>query len=559
MRNSRDKWVFLTNTNRKALSIGDIKYWKSNLHKILKIGTEFEFNLPESSGSCKGNNTACPCKNMKSSSCWQKCYYEVNCKKEKNKNTCKNVKADCKSKKCVDCVKFSFSCATIFCTNFLSNCFACDEFAVECGTCKFRFDPTTNPDHIRSNITNELNPNNTYGLINKSGVHSVTTDGSLLGKKGIEVITIGRRIDYWEFYKMSKNIVDSSVSKGAYVNERCSIHMHLLASYYSKLVPSEVDNGAIPSRISELEKPMPEIILANFHQLCRRYQNAMTWMMVGLDDPNKITRWEKFRVSVLEISAVMDKMNKVKGKVANNAGGNKYGWVNYNYTDFNEQGDVSRFHVEMRTLDNIPCPSIIAAIACLYYALMIKAVEISRYGILEVGDAEWMDKAREIKNALMNNMKHYSEGDRFSDTRHLAMHYNSLISESLDLVRQLKHILIKIGPAYQILEQIAEKPAGLRRCEGQSWEEIEASCEVPFEEDSLFDSTISEYIDLRIVDDCADMDEWIEEIGKALSSEHKDLISAGEDVKVVITDYVEDKKKDGELLWSDTLGTMVKV
>ena len=57
-------------------------------------------------------------------------------------------------------------------------------------------------------------------------------DGSLLGKKGAEVITVGRRVDYWEFYKMAKTIIDTAVTKGAYVNERCSTHMHVLAGYY---------------------------------------------------------------------------------------------------------------------------------------------------------------------------------------------------------------------------------------------------------------------------------------------------------------------------------------
>lgn len=559
MRNSRNMWTFFNHPAKESISPSEMVYWKKALSKILKCGMEFEYNLPQKNGNCKGNNSSCPCIKMESG-CWRTCIQLENCKTTPAITRCKNVSKVCKPDNCEKCTDYELSCHELFCSEFVSVCMDCEDFEISCEACPNKFDPEKNPETIRNKIIENLQPNQTYGQINKSGVHSITTDGSLLGKKGVEVITIGRRVDYWEFFNMAKNIIDTSVTKGAWINERCSIHMHLLASYYSKLVPDNHGKAnGIPSQISELERPMPEIILANFHQLVRRYQNAMTWMMIALDDPQKITRWEKFRVSVIPVSAVLNNMSSVKNQVADSAGGTKYGWVNYKYTDFNSDGDVSRFHVEFRALDGVLSPSVVAAIACLYYALIIKAVEISKYGVVEVGDKAWMKQTNEVKSALLNNMKGYGDGDRFGHTENLYKYYDILTEEALDLVRQLKHILIPIGPAYDTLEELAQKPVALRRIDGDSWEKIESDLAAPMTEENRFETILSEWIDLRMITECANVDEWIHEISRAFKNNEDAIreIDVDHDINQRVENFVEDKRNDGELIWSDKLGTVV--
>jgi hypothetical protein len=386
-------------------------------------------------------------------------------------------------------------------------------------------------------------------------------DGSLLGKKGAEVVTIGRRVDYWEFYKMLKRIIDETVGRGGYVNERCSTHMHLLASYYGKMVSMGDGKGSsVPNRVSEMERNMPEIVLANFHQLCRRYQNAMTWMTMGLDIPEHMTRWEKFRVSVLEISAVTDSMSKVLQRVSSNAGGNKYGWVNYNPVEFDSNGSVRRFHVEMRAADGLLSPSALAAIGCMYYALAIKAVEISRYGLLEVGDESWMEQAREVKEAMLNNMKGYQDGDRFGDTRKLHKYREILIGESLDLVRQLKNILIRIGPAYDVLEKLAEAPCAVRRCDGDTWEKIENDLAVIVNDEGRLDIALSEIITLNQVCECQNLEEWIGTVGQILRNDPEMEIDPDNAVlEDNIREYIDAKRDDGELVWSKRIGGPIMI
>jgi hypothetical protein len=537
-----------------------MRYTRSLLNKNLKVGIEFEFNLPEQVGSCKGDSNACPCVKMEEEKdCWQKCLREESCIGKPSIESCGNRTDTCKENDCASCEHFktNINCAGIFCPNFVPICLCCDEFEVDCKTCPDRYDPERNPDEIRAKITKEMKPSGSYGTVAETGVHSITTDGSLKGKKGVEIITVGRRVDYWEFFNMAKNIIDSAISKGAYINERTSVHMHLLASYYGKMFPNERESG-VPSQINELEKPLPRIILANFHQLCRRYQNAITWMTTGLDNPDRLTRWEKFRVSVLNVSAILNNMPQVKEQVAQNAGGGKYGWVNYNYTTFNNDGDIKRLHLEMRASDCLLSPSAIAAGACLYHAMMIKAVEISRWGIVEVGDNEWAKQSQKIKDALMNNCPREFGDNRFSDTSELHNYYDILIDESLDLIRQLKHILIKIGPAYEVLEKLAVKPCSIRLCDGERWENIEKDLAVVLDEKSRIETAFEECVDLRYVSECEDTEEWITAVSRILKEnidlEIKDEVN---ELRDKITKIVETKRNDGEIIWSDSLGAMI--
>jgi len=273
-----------------------------------------------------------------------------------------------------------------------------------------------------------------------------------------------------------------------------------------------------------------------------------------------LTRWEKYRVSVLDVSAILNSMPQVKEQVAANAGGGKYGWVNYNYTIFDESGDVKRLHLEMRAADCLLSPSAVAAIACLYHAMMIKAVEISRWGIVEVGDDAWAKQAQRIKGNLMNNCPKDFSGDRFSNTSGLHKYYDILVDESLDLIRQLKHILIKIGPAYEVLEKLAIKPCSIRLCEGEGWENIEKDLAVILDEEGRIEVALEECVDLRYVSECRDVSEWVKAVSRALK-ENVDLEieDSLNELENKIIEMVETKRNDGEIIWSNSLGAMIMI
>ena len=532
-----DKWVFFNNLPGKpALTNEEVKYWLKSLNKVLKVGVEFEFNLNDSKGFCKGTSESCPCINMDDAhDCWKKCTNEDMCRdgyKEKFEEVCKKQ----------------------FCNGFKSACVTCKDFTVNCLNCEYIYDPNHDPESIRAFLRNHLSPSKSYGNISPSGVHSVVTDGSLLGgegkEKGVEVITVGRRVDYWEFYNMLNNIIKASISKGAYVNERCSTHIHILAGYYEAK-----ENNSRFSEVSELEKPLPQVVMSNFHQLCRRYQNALTWMSMGLDNLDKLTRWEKYRVSVLDTSPVSNSMGDVVRRLEEISGKarGKYAWVNYMYSKFNNNFDVNRFHVEMRVLDGMMAPSVVTAMCCLFQAMVLKAVEISRYGLLEVGSNEWFNSTKKVKERLMNNMSDWNEENRFSNTRSLNKDTQDILKvESLDLLNQVKHLLMKTGPAFEVLEKLANKPVAYFRVDGDSWAEIEEQFAVYRPEETILEQKIDEIIDFRTLSGCATEVEWLQKISTLLE---KDGIASADQV----LRSIDLQKRNGFCIWSDNLGTLLKI
>lgn len=557
MSQSRNKWNFINHPAKPPLENLEVNYWKSLLNKVIKVGAELEFNLPVPKGMCKKDNPGCGCLHLVNSDCWMLCLNLNNCRiSNRNINYCTNKGEGCSKEMCSSCTNFSFGCFSLACSQFVPSCITCNSYILPCNNCKFLHDPEKDPEAIRESLKCSFLPNNCYGTINKSGVHSVTTDGSLLGGKGAEVITIGRRVDFWEFYKMFKNIIDTATQSGAYVNERCSTHMHILTSYYENSVESQ-SIKSIPSSINELEKPMPEIIITNFHQLVRKYQNAITWMAMGLDTPAHLTRWEKYRVSVLEISPLLHPMRAIADSVKKNSNNSKYGFVDYRYCTFDNAGNVKRFHTEIRVLDAVLCPSALAAFACLYHALLIKAVEISRWGVLEM-DSEWLTNARDMKASILNGLGGWDD-TRLSDTRKIEKYRNTFVEESVDLIQQLKHILLQTGAAYEVLEKIAEEPIAFKRVKGLNWEEIENSLKpeenYPESELSRF---VDEAIDLRVVKRCEGVDNWANSIGGIAQQEGV----AEEPLEKIINDIkalVLTKFQNGDAIWSNSIGTVVSV
>jgi hypothetical protein len=541
MRNNRERWQFYSHPAKRELTSAEVRYWKEQVKSLTKVGIEFEFNLPEQKGSCRGDNVQCPCVHMEKG-CWAVCANVKTCEKTPCYDTCTNRSKKCAPDDCEKCKDFKFKCIGTTCADFVSACFTCDKFQKNCDTCPKKYNPDKDPKRIRDVLTEQLRPSRSYGKVSASGVVGITTDGSLKGDKGVEIITVGRRIDYWEFFTMSKDIIDKVVELGGYLNERTGSHMHVLTSYYDEA-------GA-----NEMEKPMPQIVLANFHQLCRRYQNALVWMTTGLDDPNHLTRWEKFRVSVLDISPVTKDMRKVVEEIGQKAGNPKYGLINYQSTRFSGL-DVDRFHVEFRQADSTLCPTYYAALACLHYALLMKATEISRYGLLKVGDEGWLKKAKEMKKIILNGAGDW-ESSRVSNTSKLIDNAGYFIQESLDLVSQLKSDLLRLGPAYDVLLKLAKKPPALRRIDGDTWEDIEKDLAVEMTTSDKLEVKLSEVVDLRLIDDCRDAKEWVSEVQKMLV-EDEDLdieVSADE-----VMNFVESKTREGEMIWSESTGCMLAV
>jgi hypothetical protein len=230
-----------------------------------------------------------------------------------------------------------------------------------------------------------------------------------------------------------------------------------------------------------------------------------------------------------------------------------YGFINYDNCRFNEDGDLRRFHIELRFMENIPCPSVVTAHACLGYAIIMKAIELSRFGLLEVGDQEWMDLSTQMKESILNNCPREWGEDRFSDTSNVKKYERYFKEQAMELLWMVKHSLQEFGPqVYDQLVSLVDVPVSFRRQDGQSWEEIEADFFVPLREEEEINHALRKIIDLRLIMECQDLKEW----GTAVWQEFRTEFPKETD-KTSMMDYVKEQLEKGKIQWSEPLGTII--
>lgn len=546
MINQTDDWSFVKKPSRPALSAKQVNYWKQTLRKLLKVGIEVELNLPENNGSCDRQNYMCQCvavfEAKKPIPNTTNCYEQ--CTKWDNGN-CSIAK--------------EHGCVGVNCVAFKQPCPTCSKYDRGCDTCPDLYSISKDPRNIRDKVTAILKPTNFVGALGESGVYKVCRDGSLKGDGGIEVATVGRRVEFNSIYEMVAKIMKSCEERGAYVDERCSIHIHLLASY---LTPgfSEDDSGSkyIKNEVTELEKPMPEIIVANFHQLIRRYHSALIWLSAAGESHSHLTRWEKFRKSVLPYSAVRSRMSSlVAGVGSASKSKRKYAMMNYEQMKFNAMGDVARLHVEGRYMDGNLSPATVTAHACLLYGLMLKAVEISRFGLLQSGNKDYMDLQNEIYKNLCNNDGPW-DGNRFSDTSSLGPFISDLKRQSRQLIRLVKSTLGECAPADDILNKLADKPLAYSLMEKMSWNDIENYLMPETEDYTEVENNILQLVELGAISECADADEWLETAaGQITSSSTQKDGNSGLESKESLQAYVAQLTARRRIHWSKDIGGFV--
>lgn len=525
---------FTKRGDRKLLTPSEVRYWRDILMRILKIGTEFELNLKESKGTCKGDTFICPCSHPEKEE--RKCYAEC------------LIQDTCKLKK-------KYDCPGIYCVEFVSPCPTCQEGVRDCSRCELFDDPDKRPKTVREYLKKSLKPTDDLARVGEHGVLQITTDGSLLGDKGVEIVTVGRRVSYQSLYEQSKSILDIVMDKGAYVNERTSIHTHLVAGYFALEsnnkgeIKVKYRKGGTNSRnfIDELEKPIPEIVLANFHQLIRRFHNALVWISSSGDSEEKLTRWMKYRMPILKYSPVKTNMSGIAGQLAQVDGhSGKYSFINYTNIKYAKNFDeISRLHIEGRFCDGMLSPSAATSIGILLYAFMLKAISLSQYGIMQAGDNEYMKQAYEIQKVLLNNSGSW-QGPRFSDTSKFEPFREIVRKQASDMVNLLHSELRFQGPAVGVLKQLADMPCSMRLVRGDSWEKIENDLCFT-DKTSQTDEKILSAIDMLLVDDCVDMEEWSTVVANELNISEQ-----------IIKNKINTMQSQQKIVWDRTIGTFFR-
>ena len=235
--------------------------------------------------------------------------------------------------------------------------------------------------------------------------------------------------------------------------------------------------------------------------------------------------------------------------------GRKYALMNYEQIKFDAVGQVSRLHVEGRYLDGNLSPATTVAHVCLLYGLMLKAVEISRYGILEAGNKAYMDKQYEIHRHLCNNDGPW-EGIRYSKTKGLDPYIPELQKQSRQLIRLIKITLSELSPADDILWKLADKPLALRLAAGDSWDKIESDlCPTARKKDDI-EQNILRFIELGAICECENIAEWVDTAAHQLADIKKVGTSKEktEKLRQRVEKFIVEQKDSRQAHWSETLG-----
>jgi len=205
-------------------------------------------------------------------------------------------------------------------------------------------------------------------------------------------------------------------------------------------------------------------------------------------------------------------------------------------------------------------PSYMASMCVLFYALILKAVDISCYGLLNVEDKEWIKQETAIKNSFVNGADREYGGGRLSSTDTVYKHKDYLIAKANELLDMVSPILSGFEPAETILRKIANKPVAYRLLDavdlnsGRTDEEVyvmnnyDIESELCEEETTidLISTNLLKIIALGRIQECNTMADWINEV-----SQEQNISNA------TIEERVNLLSSDGTIYWNKNIGSFL--
>ena len=148
-------------------------------------------------------------------------------------------------------------------------------------------------------------------------------------------------------------------------------------------------------------------------------------------------------------------------------------FLNLEHIGFTPTGQIHPFHLEFRFPDVDLSPTSVTAKTFLFLAMLLKAVDLSQYGVIHVGKiGPWRRKVA-LLNMINNNDGKLATSDTSTITDEIIEELRQGAYELLDLLIPTFE-RFSDNPALDVLLALAEHPISLLRCEGYGWDEIEA-------------------------------------------------------------------------------------
>lgn len=364
-----------------------------------------------------------------------------------------------------------------------------------------------------------LNPTQSFDEMGTYGVFDVKEDGSL--HNGVEITTVARKIDFNILQNQFKGIL-ARVNEHypIWVADSCGGHFHILSTYRGY--------DEYGHRYKELFEPVPGIIAQNYWQLIRKYLPALFWMSSVIYTktwPDFILRYHRGQAFcrtdyLMKYSGAKNSCSSLFNKVYDN----RYSALNYANMSLRDE-DVSIFHIEHRYPDGNLSPSAVAAMCCLGGAMVIKAIKLSRWGILMCSNEEIATNRELLSNLNENN----------NDTlRKMALELVKFVSPEIKYFDQE-------GQALKVLNKLAHKPIALMMYEADNkitWEQIEDN--LIQEEDAHREvvNNVIYIIDTLFCSGKNGVDDWYNSVAKQLSTSANNVKKAVETIGATFDDSI---------------------
>jgi hypothetical protein len=323
------------------------------------------------------------------------------------------------------------------------------EFALPKGVQKKEFMPplieTLQP-------TKDLADLGQYGVLNVVNEHC-----------GVEIQVIGRQPYYPALIEQYHAILDPLLESGVRARATCGLHYHALTIGLSERVP--------------------EIILANVWNLTRRYAPYLRFLTSAGDRVEALCRRRNYtsHLEMVRHTPGVYSMREIQQLLRDSKSVREHqNFLNLEHVDFADDGTVQSFHLEFRFPDADLCPTSIVAKTFLFLAMLLKAVEMSQYGVIHVGRVrEWRRKV-ELLDMLSNNDGNLATSETSQVTPEVIQELRVGCHELLELLKPIFGRFARVAcegnedhPAFEVLNLLAETPLSLLRISGRTWQEIE--------------------------------------------------------------------------------------
>lgn len=303
---------------------------------------------------------------------------------------------------------------------------------------------------FEARVKEKLSPSETLEALGANGVLNVGPEHC-----GVEIRIIGRQPHFRALQRQLSAIMQVLLQEGGRARATCGLHFHMMTP--------------------GLAEPVPEIVLANFWNLVRRYAPELRFLTSCGETREALCRHRNHTshlemvrhspatMSMLELQQILKHSDSVP---------EHQNFFNLEHVRFNDEGAVSDFHLEFRFPDADLSATSVTAKTFLFLAMLIKSVDLSQYGVIHVGKIEPWRRKTHLLGLLSNN-------DGMQATSNTALVSDEIIEELRQGCHELLDLLI---PAFErfdfnqsldVLNYLAEHPISLLRCAGYSWQDME--------------------------------------------------------------------------------------